>query len=277
MRPIRLLAPIVMLCVVPGSARAHEFWLSPSTYRPAAGEVVSVSMIVGTGFRGEVKPYAAPRTVRFVMRGARESDMSALSTNGDPVSARFRVAGGDGQLLAYESNFASIELGAHDFDAYLKLEGLDEVLAARARPGAAEGPGRERYARCPKTWIGSGQAERATAPVGLTMEIVPLADPTAGASLPVRVLFHGQPLVGALVRAWNRPLAGVSPVDPAARDSLGPLVQVRTDAHGEARLAVGRAGEWMVSAVHMEPSTDPAAADWQSWWASLTFARVAER
>jgi hypothetical protein len=231
-------------------------------------------MVVGTGFRGEVKPYATPRTVRFVLRGARDNDMSALPTNGDPVSARFKVANGDGQLLAYESNFASIELKAHDFDAYLKLEGLDAPLAARVRQGASEGPGRERYARCPKAWIGTGQEPRATAPVGLTMEIVPLADPTMATSLPVRVLFRGQPLEGALVRAWNRPLSGLGPADPADRDSLGPVIQVRTNARGEARLVATHAGEWMVSAVHMEPSSDPAAADWQSWWGSLTFARV---
>jgi uncharacterized GH25 family protein len=110
----------------------------------------------------------------------------------------------------------------------------------------------------------------------MTMEIVPLADPTTAGRLPVRVLFRGQPLAGALVRAWNRPLLGAaSPADPSARDSLGPVLQVRTNAHGEARLTAAHAGEWMVSAVHMEPSSDPVAADWQSWWASLTFAKVA--
>jgi len=274
MRPLALALLAGLVSATP--ALAHEFWLSPSTYRPLAGDVVSVSMVVGTGFRGEVKPYATPRTVRFVLRGAKENDMSGLSTNGDPVSARFRVGGGEGQLLAYESNFASIELPAHEFDAYLKTEGLDGPLASRTRLGAAEGPGRERYARCPKAWIGSGSENRATAPVGMTMEIVPLADPTTAASLPVRVLFRGQPLAGALVRAWNRPLVAGSaaPADPAARDSLGPVVQVRTDARGEARLHAARPGEWMVSAVHMEPSSDTAAADWQSWWASLTFGRV---
>jgi uncharacterized GH25 family protein len=272
MRPTVL--ALLLLVAAARPAGAHEFWLSPSTYRPAAGDLVSVSMVVGTGFRGEVKPYATPRTVRFVLRGMRESDLSALPTNGDPVSARFKVASGDGQLLAYESSFASIELPAHDFDAYLKLEGLDAPLAARARQGASEGPGRERYARCPKAWIGTGQESRATAPVGLTMEILPLADPTVATSLPVRVLFRGQPLEGALVRAWNRPLSGLGPADPADRDSLGPVIQVRTNARGEARLASTHAGEWMVSAVHMEPSSDRAAADWQSWWASLTFAKV---
>jgi len=274
MRPLACAVLAVLVTAAP--AGAHEFWLSPSTYRPVAGDVVSVAMVVGTGFRGEVKPYATPRTVRFVLRGARESDMSGLSTNGDPVSARFRVASGEGQLLAYESNFASIELPASDFDAYLRLEGLDGARAARAKLGAAAGPGRERYARCPKAWIGTGAEARATQPVGMTMEIVPLADPTTAGTLPVRVLFRGRPLAGALVRAWNRPLVGgASPSDPAARDSLGPVVQMRTDARGEARLKAAGPGEWMVSAVHMEPSSDRAAADWQSWWASLTFGRVA--
>ena len=273
----RLLATATLLAALATPARAHEFWLSPSGYRPAAGDVVSVSMLAGTGFRGEVKPYAVPRTVRFVLRGARVSDLRGLAANGDPVAARFRVADGSGQLLAYESNFASIELPAPEFDRYLKLEGLDGPLAARKDGG----PGRERYARCPKAWIGAGHAERVTQPAGLTLEIVPLADPSTSPRLPVRVLLRGQPLGGVLVRAWNRPLAGAgagaAPVDPAARDSVGPVAEKRTNARGEAALDVGRAGEWLVSAVHMEPSTDKQAADWQSFWASVTFARDARR
>jgi hypothetical protein len=267
-----LLSALGALCPS-GEARAHEFWLSPSSYRPAGGDVVSVSMIVGTGFRGEVKPYAAPRTVRFLLRAASESDLAGLSTNGDPVSARFKASAGGGTLLAYESNFASIELPAADFDAYLKLEGLSGPLAARARLGAAEGPGRERYARCPKSWIGTGEAERATRPVGLTLEIVPLGDPASVDPLPVRVLLRGKPLAGVLVRGWTRPLAGTAPVDPANRDSVGAVFQERTDAKGEVRVPTKASGEWLVSAVHMEPSADREVADWQSWWASLTFAR----
>src|SRR5262245_65958501 len=105
MRPI--VFAFLALSAAAGPAAAHEFWLSPSTYRPTAEDLVSVSMVVGTGFRGEVKPYATPRTIRFLLPGTRESDMSGLSTNGDPVSARFRVVSGDVQLLAYEIGRAS--------------------------------------------------------------------------------------------------------------------------------------------------------------------------
>jgi len=262
----RFLAIAMLLAAFASPARAHEFWLSPSSYRPAAGDEVSISMLVGTGFRGEVKPYAVPRSVRFVLRGRRESDLRGLAANGDPVSARFHAGDGDGQLVAYESNFTSIELPAAEFDRYLALEGLSGPVAARR---CATKPGRERYARCSKTWIGAGHAERATAPVGLTLEILPLADPSTSARLPVRVLLRGKPLAGALVRAWNQPLA--------ARDSVGPAAEKRTNAHGEVMLDAGRGGEWLVSAVHMEPSTDKQTADWQSFWASLTFARDARR
>jgi hypothetical protein len=38
---------------------------------------------------------------------------------------------------------------------------------------------------------------------------------------------------------------------------------------------VGAAGEWLLGTVHMVPSRDPSAADWESTWASLTFGRAA--
>jgi hypothetical protein len=36
---------------------------------------------------------------------------------------------------------------------------------------------------------------------------------------------------------------------------------------------VRESGEWLVSLVDMVPSAEPSEADWESTWASLTFAR----
>jgi uncharacterized GH25 family protein len=114
--------------------------------------------------------------------------------------------------------------------------------------------------------------------VGLPLEIVPMADPARGTRLRVRVLYHGQPLAHALVRAWRQPLAGGAvPLAAAARDSVGPAAEARTDRRGVATLPLGRTGEWLVSTVHMVPSEDRAVADWQSLWSSLTFARLPGR
>jgi len=274
----RLLPTFVLLALCPLPAHAHEFWLTPSSYAAAKGDTISIACYVGTGFRGERKPYASPRTIGLTLRTLKNIDLTPATTNGDIVYARFIAPDDGGALVAYQSNFTPIELPAPEFDAYLKLEGLDEPLAARAKLGDKAGKGRERYARCPKTWIAGRDAQRVLAPVGLPLEIVPLADPTAGATLSVRVLYHGKPLPNALVRGWNEPfLRGFVPRDAADRDSVGPSTGARTNRDGVATLDVTRAGEWMVSATHMVPSENRNEADWQSLWASLTFARPGKR
>jgi len=254
-------------------AAAHEFWLSPSTYRAAAGDTVAISAWVGTGFRGEVRPYAPSRASRFLLRANRMTDLTPLGRNGDTVMARFAAPDPGGALVAYESSFAEIQLPATEFDAYLSLEGLDGPRAARHRARSTAAV-RERYARCPKTWIGGRDTTRVTQPTGLTFELVPLANPATRQTLTVQARFRGRPLAGALVRAWNRPLGERGrPFDPAARDSVGPFAEGRTNARGRVTLRIDRPGEWLVSAVHMVPSGDRRMADWESYWASLTFGR----
>jgi uncharacterized GH25 family protein len=269
------LPTLAILLLGAAPARAHEFWLAPSTYRAARGDSVLMKVFVGTGFRGEVKPYASTRVVAWAARAEKMDDLRETSVNGDEVFGRWRAEDGGGAVVAYESNFVTISLPAAEFDSYLELEGLDGPLAARAAAGARAGEGRERYERCPKTWIAGTDLKRITQPVGQSIELVPLGDPSAPGALSVKLLFRGEPLAGALVRAWNQPLAhGASPTDGAARDSVGPLAHARTNAKGVATLPLPKSGEWMVSAVHMVPSSDPRSADWESYWASLTFARM---
>ena len=115
---------------------------------------------------------------------------------------------------------------------------------------------------------------RATTPIGLPLEIVPVSAPEAGARLRVRLLWQGRPLAGALLKAWRSPLGeGGAPRDAESRDSVAVAGQARTDASGEATIDTGATGEWLLSAVHMEPCADRAKADWESTWASLTFVR----
>lgn len=270
----RAVVPLLLLaCAAP--ARAHEFWLTPSRYVAGAGDTLDVRAFVGTGFRGEARPYAPTRVLRFEARTSMTLDLAPLGTNGDLRFARFVMPDDGGALVVYRSNFVPIELPAAEFDRYLVLEGLDGPHAARERQGAAAGPGRERYARCGKTWVAGRDHARATRVAGLPLEIVPLADPTAPGPLNVRVLFRGKPLAGALLRAWRQPLgAGVVPRDAASRDSVGPTLEARTSGRGEASLMLDGAGEWLISTAHMIPSEDRAAADWESQWSSITFARA---
>lgn len=268
------LSPLLAAALASSPATAHEYWLAPSRYAAGAGDTVTIRALVGTGFRGEARPYAMSRVRRFELHGPRTVDLRPGAMNGDLDFARFVVADGGGQRIGYETDFAEIELPADEFDRYLRLEGLDGPLAERLRLGGKAGPGRERYARSAKTWLTGTDATRATRPVGLPLEIVPLADPAAAARLPVKVLFRGRPLDGALVRAWVTPLgAEGAPFGAAGRDSVGPALELRTAKDGTATLDVSRPGEWLIGTVHMIRSSDRAAADWESYWSSLTFER----
>ena len=256
-----------------GPARAHQFWLSPSDYAPRRGEPVRVGAASGVGFRGEARPWSAERSVRFSWNAPRPFPLASSTTEGEAVWAERAFDDSAGVWVQYQSTFASIELPAAEFDAYLEEEGLLGPLDAR-RKLPAPVPGRERYRRCCKAWLSGHDERRALQPVGQALELVPLSIPGASVDLRVRVLLRGRPLRGALVQSWRQPLAEEGrPRGLADRDSAVVVQALRSDARGEIMVQLREPGEWLLSVVHMEPCADRAAADWESTWASLTFAR----
>ena len=263
---------VVILCAAPRGAAAHEFWLSPSGYEAAKGAGVELSAAAGTGFRGERKPWSPDHAVRYVLRGAKPVDLTRAAGPGDMVWTRFAPSDDGGAMVAFESDFLPIELPAADFEYYLKSEGLDAPLASRRAEGSSR-PGRERYRRCAKTWLAGSDAARATEPVGLPLELVPEGVPGAGAELRLKVLHEGRPLAGALVKAWRTDLAPSGAPRGVDRDSVSVAWQARSDASGRVTLPVRERGEWLVSVVHMVRCGAREVADWESTWASLTFAR----
>jgi uncharacterized GH25 family protein len=265
---------LLTLCALTTSARAHEYWLAPSSWRAEPGATVALGALAGQGFSGERKLYSPDQVVRWVARAARDLDLTRVASPGDSTWARFAPADRGGLLIAYESDFSDITLDGATFDRYLEDQGLDAPRATRHARGDI-GPGRERYRRCAKAWLAGDARRRATSPLGLPFEIVPLDAPGAGATLPVRLLFDGRPLSGALLHAWRQPFDPRGrPLDPARRTAVAPVWTGRTDARGEARVPVAAAGEWLLSAVHMIPARDHSAADWESSWASLSFGRA---
>jgi len=260
--------------LLPTCAWAHEYWLTLDRWQVPAGQEVTLSALSGTGFRGERKPYAPDRVVKLVARTGVLLDLRPNGESGEMAWARFSPSDDGGAMFGYQSTFVPIELPAAQFDAYLKDEGLDAPFATR-RAAHATNPGRERYRRCAKAWLTGDDVTRATRPLGLSLEIVPLAVPGRDAKLQVIVLVEGRPLANALVKAWRAPLdtGGMAP-DPETRDSTAVAARVRTDSQGRATLPVKARGEWLLSVVQMVPCTEPEQADWESTWASLTFARI---
>lgn len=157
-----------------------------------------------------------------------------------------------------------IKLAAKDFNAYIAGEGLNQVIRLREQRKQTEAEGKELYSRYAKLLIGA-LGERATHPLALELEIVPMKDPASlrpGEALPVRVLFRGVPLAHVQVAAVY---AG------AELKGHEYPVTARTDAKGNAKLQLDRAGLWYARLIYMIPAEAASDADWRSFFATLTF------
>ncbi len=250
------------------AVRGHDFWIEPSVFTPALGQRVAVRLKVGEHFRGDPVPRHPDRIERFAAVGPSGEAPVAGVPNSDP--AGFVAFGAPGlHLLVYDSDHASIEQTGEKLEQYLREEGLEAISALRAKGGQTGAPVKEIYSRCAKSLVAVGNGagpgfDRYDRIVGLPLELVPEANPYTlknGGELPVRLYYGGKPLKGALVMALQK-------------DRPEPRLSARSDAQGRVRLRLDRPGVWLVKAVHMVPAVTAAkeaGADWESFWASLTF------
>jgi len=244
------------------AAIAHDLWIEPSSLTPRPGDRVDFALRVGEHLVGDPVPRNARMIRRFSITTA-AGERPVGGRNGSDPAGAVRVMAPGWHVVAFHSAPYAIELGPDKFNEYLREEGLDRIVAMRAANGESGRSAREHYTRCAKSLVLVGEAATSIADrvTGLPLELVAERTPrlsAPGDALPVQLLFRGRPLEGALVMAVNR-------LDPQERHAA------RSDAEGRVQFALRSGGLWLVKAVHMERAADRSVADWESWWASLTF------
>lgn len=85
-------------------------------------------------------------------------------------------------------------------------------------------------------------------------------DLAANDKLPVKLLYESRPIANVTVIAFN----SAAPEDAQ---------RISTDANGMAEIAIKKPGIWLIKAVHIIEIADSDRAQWESFWASLTFRR----
>ena len=240
---------------------AHNFWIEPTTFTPAVGQRVAVRLRVGVELQGDPVPRDPNLIKRFVAVGPSGEAPVPGVPNTEPAGFEMFSAPGL-YTIVYESGRSPVEMEAAKFEQYLKEEGLETVAAARARQDKSAAGAKEVFSRCAKALIAVGGPGSGHDRVfGQRLELVAEKNPYAlagGGELPVRLLYEGKPLAGALVMALQR----------GRPDKL----TARSDSKGRVILKLDRPGFWLIKAVHMIPAPADAGADWESLWASLTFA-----
>ncbi|MBX9603810.1 MAG: DUF4198 domain-containing protein [Bryobacteraceae bacterium] len=249
-----------ILLVLPVSAFAHDLYLMPGSFQVKPGERIAIALHVGDSFPESEGPMDPAR-----IRDARLSDGTPI---GDfaivgKITLGYAKPMNQGSLSASLSSAPRfLQLAPAKFEEYLREEGLDQVIAWRRENGETLRPGRELYSKFAKTLLVSGSPSAEFArPAGLLFEFVPEADPAGlkpGDRLPVRLLFRGSPAAGVQVQVANQ--------------SGKTVIAGRTGDDGRIAIPLSRSGHWRLHAVAMERAGNKQQADWESFWASLTFA-----
>ena len=264
----------VFACALTASLAAHEFWVTSVQWAVAPGARITLLANVGSVFPA-ADSFTVPERIASVRFVGPDTDIAVAPPyrrEADSLAADVTAPSAAGTYVGvFAIKPRTAEKSAAVFEEHLKHQGLAQVTAERAARGETAKPARERYSRYGKTLItvgAGGDPSAATRALGLKIELVPLVDPTtlaAGSRLRVRLLLDGKPLAGAL--------AGAIYAGAKVTPDSWPLTAT-TDTRGEVEFTLEHRGPWLVRAVTMqrrENESGPDAADWETYWASLTF------
>jgi uncharacterized GH25 family protein len=253
-------------------ALAHEFWFQPQKFFYTIREVARLRFMVGENFEGENwsgNRDKIQQLTHYTPSGEMIDISAKISSNkGDSLQLPLQEEGT--HMVIFNSNNSFLSLDAAKFNDYLKEDGLTNAIAYRQENKEEGKTSTEHYQRSIKTLLQVGYAltDACTKRTSLPLDIIPEQNPysvTVGAKesllkVRFRVLFKGIPLDSTLVRVFYH-LPGTN--------------QVKTDilqTNKKGWVTANRhPGPYLVTCVHMEHTPNDTEAEWQSYWASLSF------
>jgi hypothetical protein len=274
-----ILSLLVVGLTVPIRVDAHDSWVVADKNLVAINESVRLAFVTAEVFPISEQAAKPERVAEWVVSlGGQQRKVEGYAVEKEELAAsvKFDQPGVHVVGIAMQSSF--IELPAKDFAEYLEDEKATAALAAHRR-GPGDQPGREFYTKFAKTFIevaGGVPQKGYNQRVGHKLEIVPLSNPCGwkvGDNVKVRVLRDGQPASGLRISSGHEGLDKHTYVEHAT-----------TDIDGAARFKLSSPGLWFfrthtIHTIGEQPAyaqPDAPKADWESFWASMTF-RVLEK
>jgi len=252
---------ITALFALTVTSDAHDFWIEPTLFQPETGDRTGFNLRVGQNFSGETLPWVPEWFIDYRVIGP-DGAKPVRAVIGDIPAGGFTPDKDALYMVGYLSRADLADLEPEKFNTYLQKEGLEHALEARIAAGNENTQGLEYYSRCAKSLIKGGSGADTTVlseVIGYPLEIIPLNNPytLTDNTLKIRILYDDKPLSGLAVFVVNA-------ADPENQQ------RINTDAAGEASLVIDSKGTWLIKAVHIYEIDNPYA-DWESYWASLTF------
>lgn len=254
------------LVIISFAVIAHEFWLKPQQFHFKKDEIASIKFNVGENFTGDnwVGNNSKINQLMHYTPSNKQVDIATLVSDNKGDSIQLKLEEEGTHMVIYNSKNSFINLEPLKFNAYLKEDGLLEVAAYRKLHNEAKNNGKEYYQRSVKTILQVGDiiTNNCLQPTTLPLDIIPLINPykkfdiTRGYQF--KVLFKGEPLKKQLVKVWFNTHGKIAVQD------------FKTNQNGIIAFSKN-VSQYMVSTVFMERNKIDTTADWQSYWASVTF------
>ena len=253
---------ICLTCTLLNTATlAHELWVQPMAHVVNQSELIKVTIMHGERFQGDPVARNSPMIRRYELM---HPDHEAIPVVGLNTTVDGYIRPANEGVIVYHTKRYESNLPAEQFTGYLREEGLGEIERRREALGESEMPGREVYSRCAKSVIllagGSADPSEVDHDTGLPLEIILKAIDAESDT----------PRVRALIEFNDAPIAGIRVVAVSKSDPEH-LIELKSDPDGMIRFDAAP-GDWMITTLHIERATDIETAEWESYWASSTFA-----
>lgn len=257
---------LLIFTIIATGLFAHDLYLRPRAFHFKPGQNGVVEFHNGEAFpNSQVPPVLARLRGAKVLSPKGERPLAGVRIAGKAAIGSFQAPEVPAFLVVAETTPNYIELAAPKFEEYLAHESLGSISEWRKSHGEAGKPGREIYSKYVKTILHTGGPDAfVTKPVGQTIEFIPTVDPAGlkpGDRLTVQILFRGSPAANLHIEASSATAAG-----EVKERQLG-----RTDQAGKIEIPLDVTGFWKLHAILMQPRSETSQADWESFWASLTF------
>jgi Domain of unknown function (DUF4198) len=256
MMRLRKVGIVIGVVGIAGAALAHDTWIAPRAFFAKAGETVVFDATSHDAFPALDFAIAPERIARSGVRLAGRTQSLVVKRRAAKSLELQAALPSAGIAVAWlELAPKRLELTPDKVAEYLEDIGRH---AEAANP--PKGRWRESYRKLMKTVVAVGDASTdgsAAEPVGLALELVPLANPSTlrtGDTLRLRLLKDGRALGGLAVAATH---AGAT-----RRFET-------TNAEAEVAFTLDRPGPWLFAATDLLRSTKPGL-EWESLFATLT-------
>jgi hypothetical protein len=255
---------IILLLVFHSFLFAHDLYLRGNPFRLDNPGKVSISMNLADAFPGKELSWRRDKTTSFVINGPSGLNKIQDKSAGNPT---VELSQEGTYIVGWSGSPSYIKIDPVIFNKYLNLEGYTKVIKLRQERGQDKKEGAEKYSRYLKSMIQVGvkHTGQFKVPLGFKIEIIPHNNPYSlkvGESLDVELLLDGKPLVDNSIMAT---------FDTNSKEPEAYAQAIRTDGKGKAKINLTNTGVWMIRSNYMRELQNDPKAEWESYWANLSF------